>query len=284
MQRERPDVLGLVAGQGQFPILVAKGARKQGWGVAAVGFPGNTHLGLEASVDWFRWLNLGQLGKLLAFFSAHRVSHVVFAGGIDKPRALDIRPDFKAAKLLWNIHNKNDNSLLSAVAGQIRKEGMHVLPPLQFVPELKMPLGQLTKRSLTKGEQRDLDYGWPLAKAIGRMDIGQCIVIHEQMVIAVEALEGTNSTLLRAGELCKGGGVALKVFKPGQEESIDQPALGLATLKTMHEAGLKALVVEADKALFFDRRDSIKFADRHRLTIVGHRDPTLLGTRSNDEA
>ncbi|ACV69510.1 LpxI family protein [Desulfohalobium retbaense] len=267
-----PPVLGLVAGQGQFPALVAAGAKAQGWGVAAVGFAENTTSGLAAETDWFQWLKLGQLGKLVAFFRTHGVRQVVFAGAINKPRALDIRPDFRAARLLWNLRSKSDNTLLTAVAGELRREGMEVVSALRFVPELQTPAGQLTKRGLSRREQQDLEYGWPIAKAIGRMDIGQCVVVREQMVVAVEGLEGTNAMLKRAGDLGGRGGMAIKIFKPGQEEAIDQPSVGLSTVETMLEAGLTSLVVEAHTSLFFDRDASVALANRHGLCLYGRSD------------
>lgn len=272
MHQGTPAVLGLVAGEGQFPAMVAAGARAQGWRVAAVGFPENTAESLVAEVDRFQWLKLGQLGKLVAFFQGCGVTQVVFAGAINKPKALHIRPDLRAAKLLWNLRDRSDNALLSAVAQELRRESMRVVSPVQFVPGLQTPAGQLTRRGLSRKEQRDLVFGWPVAKTIGRLDIGQCVVVREQMVVAVEALEGTNATILRAGAVGGRGGMVIKIFKPGQENAIDQPAVGLSTVKTMLEAGVQSLVVEAHKSLFFDRDTSIALADRHGLRICGHID------------
>lgn len=272
MQHNTPPVLGLVAGDGQFPAMVAAGARAQGWRVAAVGFPENTAESLIAETDWFQWLKLGQLGKLVAFFQSCGVTHVVFAGAINKPKALHIRPDFRAAKLLWRLRNRSDNALLSAVAYELRREAMEVISPVRFVPDLQTPAGQLTKRGLSPKEQRDMVFGWPVAKTIGRLDIGQCIVVREQMVVAVEALEGTNATILRGGEIGGRGGMVIKIFKPGQENAVDQPAVGLSTIKTMLEAGLQTLVVEAQKSLFFDRDESVTLADRNGLCIYGQTD------------
>ena len=279
MQQNTPAVLGLVAGEGQFPELVAAGARSQGWQVAAVGFPDNTAESLVKEVDRFQWLKLGQLGKMVVFFQSCGVTHVVFAGAINKPKALHIRPDFRAAKLLWSARTRSDNALLSAVAQELRRESMQVVSPVQFVPDLQTPAGQLTKRGLSRKEQRDLAFGWSVAKTIGSLDIGQCVVVREQMVVAVEALEGTNATILRAGGVGGRGGMVIKIFKPGQENAIDQPAVGLSTVKTMLEAGVQSLVVEAQKSLFFDRDTSIALADRHGLRIYGY-----TGTESVEPA
>jgi len=265
-----PAPLGIIAGEGQFPLLVAQGARRLGRPTFGVAFKDHTQPELSMLVDQVAWLRLGQLNKLLAFLKKNQVQEVVFAGGINKPRALDLRPDLRAAKLLFQLRSKNDNSLLHGVVSILEAEGFVPISSLRFVPSLRTPAGVLTKREPTRQEKLDLEFGWPLAKEVGRLDIGQCLVVREQMVVAVEALEGTNETITRAGRLSGKGCVVVKTFKPGQEEHIDQPAVGLETVRTMLKAGATCLAVEADKSLFFDRQQALEVANEAKICIVGY--------------
>ena len=270
--------LGIIAGEGQFPFLVARGAKSSGRSVVAVGFKGHTRPEFQTEVEHLEWLNIGQLGKLIAFFSRHKVREVVFAGGINKPKALKLRPDFKAARLLFQLRDKSDNALLKAVVGMLTQEGFTIVGPTQIAPNLSTPRGVLTKRKPTQREKEDIAYGWPIAKEIGRMDIGQCIVVRNRMVVAVEAMDGSDATIARAGSLVGKGSVVIKVFKPGQEEHIDQPSVGLQTVRSMYKAGATCLAVEAEKSLFFDRAHTVHSADRSKICIVGCDSAEFSGT------
>ena len=262
--------LGIIAGEGQFPLLVAQGARSLGRPSVGVAFKEHTRPEFSMLVDQVSWLRLGQLNKLLSFFKKHSVRDIVFAGGINKPRALDLRPDLRAAKLLFQLRSKNDNSLLKGVADLLESEGLNLVSALHFVPSLRTPAGILTKNEPTKQQKADIEFGWPIAKEIGRLDIGQCIVVRDQMVLAVEAIEGTNQTIARAGRLGGKGCVVIKTFKPGQEKHMDQPAVGLETVRTMLQAKATCLAVEADNSLFFDRRQAVDIADESGISIVGY--------------
>lgn len=262
--------LGIIAGEGQFPLLVAQGARRLGRPTVGVAFKDHTRPELSMLVDQVAWLRLGQLNKLLSFLKKNEVQDVVFAGGINKPRALNIRPDLRAAKLLFQMRNKNDNSLLQGVVTLLESEGFIPVSALGFVPSLQTPAGVMTKREPTRLEKDDILFGWPLTQEIGRMDIGQCMVVKEQMVVAVEAMEGTNETITRAGRLGGKGCVVIKTFKPGQEENIDQPAIGLETVRTMIKAKATCLAIEAQKSLFFDRQQALEVANEARICVVGY--------------
>jgi hypothetical protein len=168
------------------------------------------------------------------------------------------------------LRSKNDNSLLHSVVKLMEAEGLTPVSALQFVPSLQTPAGILTKREPTRQERADIEFGWPLAKEIGRLDIGQCVVVREQMVVAVEAIEGTNETIARAGRLGGKGGVVIKTFKPGQEDNVDQPAVGLETIRTMLKAEAACLAVEAGRSLFFDRQQALEIANEARICIVGY--------------
>jgi len=267
MQKQSP--LGIIAGQGQFPFLVVQAAKRLGRPTVAVGFREHTRPELFAVVDHMAWIRLGQMGRMLSFFKKHRVTDIVFAGGINKPRALEILPDFKAALLLLQTRSKNDNAILQSVVRAMENQGFNVVSPIDFVPELMTPEGVMSKRAPDKREQRDIEFGWPLAKELGRMDIGQCLVVKESMVVAVEAMEGTNATILRGGELAGPGCAIIKVFKPGQEQNVDQPAIGKDTIEVMRQAGATCLAVEAGRSLFFDREQAVRLADEHGIAVVG---------------
>jgi len=271
-----PRPLGIIAGEGQFPLLVAQGARRLGRPTVGIAFKDHTRPELSMLLDQVAWLRLGQLNKVLAFLKKHEVQEVVFAGGINKPRALDIRPDLRAAKLLFHLRNKNDNSLLQGVVSLLESEGFIPISALRFVPSLRTPAGVLTRREPNRQEKADIAFGWPLAKEVGRMDIGQCLVVKEQMVVAVEAMEGTNETIIRASRLGGKGCAVIKTFKPGQEEHIDQPAVGLETIRTMIKAEATCLAVEAEKSLFFDRQQALEVANEARISILGYHDQLEL--------
>jgi len=261
--------VGIIAGEGDFPFLVIQGVKDKGKQAYVVAIKGHTREEISALADDIIWIHLGQLGKLINFFKKKKVEEIVFAGAINKPKAINIRPDFKAAKLLFRLKSHSDNVLLEGVVGELTEEGFSVVSPIRYVPFLQTPKGILTKRRPTKKEIIDIKYGWPIAKRLGEMDIGQTIVVKRQMVVAVEAMEGTNNTILRAGSLVGRGSVVIKVFKPNQIPVVDQPSIGLRTIEVMKEAGCSSLAIEAEKSLFFDKDKAIKLANEVGISIVG---------------
>lgn len=269
MQAELTESIGIIAGRGQFPALVARSARKQGARVVICGFHGHTDPALQEEADEFTLLHLGQLNKLITFFRQQGVSRLTFAGAISKPRALDLRPDFRAARLLFKLRSKGDDVLLRVVMEELSAEGLTLVQAAELVPELRSVSGVLTRREPNSDEWADLKYGWPIARAIGRMDIGQCVVVRQGMVVAVEGLEGTDATLLRGGELAGAGCVAIKIVKPGQDERIDLPAVGVGTIQTLIDAKFSCLAYHAEKTLFFDKEQAVALADAHNIAIVG---------------
>ena len=275
------ECIGILAGGGQLPFLVADGARRQGQRVAAVGYSGNADPALAGRVDAYSELKLGQLGKLIAFFKAEGVTRVVLAGSINKPRALDIRPDMRAMKLIMRLATRGDDSLLRAVAGELESEGMAVVSALDLVPALAAPAGVLTRKKPSKEQWEDLRYAWPRAKALGRMDIGQALAVRERMVVAVEGLEGTDSCIARAGTLAPGC-VLVKIVKPEQDLRFDLPSVGLKTLETMATAGVACLGIEAGRSLFFDRTAALDLAHSAGLCVVGLT-PEVLGLPGDGE-
>ncbi|ABB38176.2 protein of unknown function DUF1009 [Oleidesulfovibrio alaskensis G20] len=263
------ESIGIIAGSGQFPMLVARAARLEGHRVVMCGFQGHTDSALEHEADVWSMLHLGQLGRLIDFFVSAGVTRLCFAGAISKPRALDLRPDMRAAKVLFRLRSKGDDVLLRAVLAELESEGLVIVQAAELVPGLRGPEGVLTRRQPSAEEWQDIRYGWPVAMQIGALDIGQCLVVRRGMVVAVEGLEGTDATLRRGGELGGDGCVALKFVKPGQDERIDLPALGLATVRTLAQGGYTCLCYQAGNTLFFDREESISLADKHGISIVG---------------
>lgn len=263
------EVLGIVAGKGKFPELVAQNAREQGMFVAMVGFHGHTDPALAKEADAFVMLHLGQVGKLIEFMHAHNVKNMCFAGAISKPKALDVRPDMKAMKILFSLRHKGDDALLRAVADELARENLNVISASSFAPSLLAPLGVQTKREPTEEEWTDIRFGWPIAQTMGRLDIGQLVVVRSGIVTAVEAMEGTDAALERGGKLGGAGCVAIKLFKPGQDNRMDQPAIGPKTLRVMAEHGYTCLAYQARDALFFDIEEAVRIADKADITVIG---------------
>lgn len=263
-------VIGLVAGGRQFPVMVAKGVRDQGHRLVAAGFTGHSNMAVAELAHVWKELKLGQLGRLISFFKDNRVQRVVMAGTIDKPKIMDVRHlDMRALKVVFRNKNKGDASVLGAVAREFESEGMAVVPAHEFLPELLTPEGVLGARRPSEREWGDLAYGWRVAKDMGRLDIGQCLVLREGIVAAVEALEGTDAAVRRGCELGGEGCVVIKVFKPGQQAEVDLPSVGPDTVRIMAEGRAVCLGVEAGRSLFFDRDQAVALADRSGIAVVG---------------
>ena len=260
--------LGIIAGGGAFPITVAKTAKERGERVVGAGFASDTDPAFPERCDAFVWLKLGQLGRLIDFFTAHGVTHVVMAGPINKPRALDLRPDWRAAKLLFSTKTRGDDALLRAVTAELEREGMHVVAPHLYSPDLLAPEGVLTRRKPTEREQEDISFGWNVSRSLGAFDIGQCLVVRERIVLAVEAIEGTDAAIRRGGQLGGPGAVVVKRPKPAQDRRLDMPAVGPDTLRVMAEVGATCLAVEAGGCIFFEQGHTLEFADANGIAIV----------------
>ena len=261
--------IGLIAGNGQFPILFAKAAREKGHTVYAAAIKNETDESIETLADETIWLHLGQIKRLLVFFRQHQVTDTVMAGGIKKTRIFsDIKPDMKAVMLLASMRHTHDDGVLGIFADFLEKEGVTVRSSTFLMPDILADEGCWTKVKPSKAQLADIRVGYKLAKEIGRLDIGQCIVMGGGSVLAVEAIDGTDATIRRGGVLGKGDAVVIKVSKPGQDLRFDVPAVGLKTLETMHGAGAKALVFEAGKTVVFDKREMVDFADRNQMMIL----------------
>jgi DUF1009 family protein len=262
--------IGLIAGSGLFPVIFSKKAASRGFSVCAVGFFDNTSPDLSEYVESLEIIHIGQIKRLIKFFKRHQVTEAVMIGAIKKPGAIrDIRPDMKAIALIANMrHDTHDDRVLRAFAGMLEEEGIQIRPSTFLLPELLAQPGCWTRRKPTKAEQSDMTLGWRMAKEVGRLDIGQCVVVSNGSVLAVEAIDGTDSTIRRGGELGRGHAVVAKVCKPMQDFRFDVPAVGAQTIRTMHESGATVLVIEAGRSLVFDRDEMIHLADQWGIAIV----------------
>ncbi|MGB5159163.1 LpxI family protein [Desulfobacterium sp. N47] len=261
--------IGLIAGSGQFPIIFSKIAVSKGFLVYAAAFINEAEETLKEEVEKIEWLHLGQVKRLVNFFKKNEIKEVVMLGAIKKTKMFsDVKPDMKAISLIMHMKSTHDDGLLSAFAGMLEKEGIIVKSSTFLLPDLLAQEGCWTKRKPTRSEKADINIGLHIAKEIGRLDIGQCVVVCGGSVLAVEAIDGTDATIRRGGKLGNGEAVIVKVCKPEQDTRFDMPAVGIQTISTMYESGVKALAVEANKAVVFDREDMIRLADKVGISIV----------------
>jgi DUF1009 family protein len=265
--------IGLIAGNGDFPIAFARAAKQKGLQVIAVAHEGETLPELAQWVDGLFWIKVGQLGKLISIFKEQGVADVLMAGGIKKTRLFNGgMPDLRGMALLAKMVYKKDDSILRAVAQELESEGITVRESTLYLDNLLAPAGILTKRKPSKDEQRDIEFGWMMAKEIGRLDIGQTVVVKDQAVLAVEAIEGTDEAIRRGGLLCGQGAVVVKTCKPTQDLRFDLPAIGAQTIRTMEQVKATCLAVEAGKTIIIDRETVTRNADAAGITIMAIED------------
>jgi UDP-2,3-diacylglucosamine hydrolase len=261
--------IGLIAGNGQFPIIFSKAAKAKGFSVFAIAHNNETNPGLKDHVDTIEWIHIGQIKRILKFFKKNHIRQTVLIGGITKTRMFsDVRPDTKAISLIGGMGHTHDDGILRRFARVLEKEGIEVQASTFLLPDLLAQSGCWTKRKPSRSEKKDIELGWKLAKEIGRLDIGQCVVVGGGSVLAVEAIDGTDATIKRGGRLGKNTAVVVKVCKPSQDVRFDIPAVGAQTIRTMQEVGASVLVIEAAKAVVFDREEMINLADEFGIAVV----------------
>jgi UDP-2,3-diacylglucosamine hydrolase len=265
------EVLGLIAGQGVFPLEVARTARRRGVRVACVALRDQTRPEIEGAVESITWIYPGEVGLGLAAFRAAGVREVVMAGKVSKsdlfsnPDAL--RFDTDATGLMSEIADRKDDTILGKLADFLETLGLRLLPQYALTPELLVAEGVLTKTAPTEAQRADIAFGFPIAKTIGDLDIGQTVVVKDRAVIAVEAIEGTDATIRRAGAIARGACV-VKVAKPSQDPRFDVPTIGPGTVAVLAEANIAALAIEAGATVVLERDDVVREADRHGIAIV----------------
>jgi len=266
------EPIGLIAGNGVFPLLFARTARAEGLAIVAVAHEGETPAELEQCVDHLTWIKVGQLDTIIRTFQGHGVRRAVMAGGIRKAALMEhFAPDERATRFLGRLTQWSDDALLRGVAEELEGEGIAVVESTLFLASLLAAEGSLTPREPDAAQWADIRYGLAVAKGIGAWDIGQTVVVKSRMVLAVEALEGTDGALRRGGALGRGGAVAVKVSKPGQDLRFDVPAIGPATVGICRETGIGVLALEAGKVLLLEREALLNQAAAADLAIVGVR-------------
>lgn len=269
--------VGLLAAAGRFPIAFAEKARALGIPVACVGVKHLASPELESMVDRFTWTGLGRMNRVIRWFRQAGVREIVMAGKIHKAalmkpwRWLKHLPDWRTLRF-WYSRRRRDNrddSLLLGLIDEFRTEGLHFGSALTYCPEILVRSGVRTRRKPTASEERDIAFGWELAKEMGRLDVGQSVAVRERAVLTVEAIEGTDQMIQRAGRLCRRGGfTVVKVAKPQQDMRFDVPTIGAATIESLKQAGGRVLAVEAGKTIILDEAETISLANRYGLTVV----------------
>lgn len=263
--------VGLIAGSGRFPIVFAEAAARAGRRVVAVAHEGETDAELARHAPT-TWVKLGQLGRIVEALREGGCAEAVFCGGIRKPRLFDVRPDWLGLKVLAGLRSFGDDAALRAIAGALEAEGVRIVSPLPLLPELLAPRGPLGRLALDDGQREDAKAGLEAARALGALDLGQTVVVKRGVVLAVEAVEGTDACIRRGGQLARGAGpgpVVVKAVKPGQDTRFDQPAVGPGTVAVLREAGCSALAVEAGGTVVLDRAELVRAADAAGIAVEG---------------
>jgi UDP-2,3-diacylglucosamine hydrolase len=262
--------IGLIAGNGRFPIIFADNARKLGYHVSAVAHEGETEPELASHVDRIHWIKIGQLSKLIKAFKDDRVHQAVMLGGIKKTHVFTtVRPDFRTLAMATRLALWKDDDILREFAKELEREGIAICESTFGLEGILVEEGSLTARIPTEKEWEDIRYGWEVAHDIGRLDIGQCVVIKDRVVVAVEAVEGTDGAIKRGGELAKEGAVVVKRSKPQQDLRFDLPAVGPRTIEVMASVKASVLAVEAGRTVLLDREIMLEQARSSRIAIVG---------------
>ena len=272
--------IGLLAAWGRFPLFVAEALRRQNYHVSCLGVADLADPELANICQDFQWVGWGSLGGAIKFFRRCGIQHATMAGKFHKVQLYQPgtwwrhRPDWKFIKtfyqyLVTHSRDNKDDTLLGALADAFAAEGIEFHPATDFAPELLVKQGQIAGRPPSAAQQKDIEFGWEIAKQMGGLDIGQSVCIKDRAVIAVEAIEGTDACILRAGELCKKGGfTVVKVAKPQQDMRFDVPTVGVRTLRTMLAAGARVLAIEGGRTILLDDDEFRQFAAYHRLSVV----------------
>ncbi len=272
---QQGELIGLIAGSGGLPLAVAEGVRSQGNRLAVFGLKGLADETLLSGADRYYSIEVGKLGKLVKSILECGVRSVVFAGKVSKTLlyGMNIVPDLRAVKLLYSLKDRKDDTIMLALLDELGREGIEVLETTAFTGHLLATEGCMSKKKPTARQEADIAFGARIAREMGRLDIGQTVVVRNRAVMAVEAIEGTDEAIRRGGKLAKDGAVVVKVAKPGQDLRFDVPVVGLSTLETLREAGAAVLAVESGAVILMDRKRLIEEADRSGLAVVGFRLP-----------
>ncbi len=266
---QTPAALGIIAGSGVYPLLLADSARRAGVRkIVAAAFIGETDSALAQRVDAIEWMRVGQLGRLLKCFEAAGVHHAIMAGQIAPHNLFNLRPDFKALLLLARVKQRNAETLFGAIADELTTVGVELLPAFTFLEEHLASVGLIAGREPNRREMADVAFGFRVAKEVSRLDVGQTVVVRNGTVLAVEAFEGTNEAIKRGGMLGRRGAVVVKVSKPNQDMRFDVPVIGPQTLATAAAAKVRVIAIEAGRTLLLQKEELVAAAESAGVSIV----------------
>ncbi|HEX8288644.1 MAG TPA: UDP-2,3-diacylglucosamine diphosphatase LpxI [Pyrinomonadaceae bacterium] len=261
---------GLIAGNGNFPFLVVEGARKTGASLVVAAIREETDKRIEEVAEKVVWVGIGQLGKMISFFKTEGVEKAIMAGQVKHVQIFSgAIPDVRMLKMLWNLPRRNTDALIGGIADELARDGIELIDSTYFMQEHLAREGVLTKRKPNEIERGNIEYGLHIANEIARLDLGQTIVVRAKACVAIEAMEGTDATIKRAGELANGKLTVVKVAKPNQDMRFDVPVVGVPTIETMIRAGATCLSVTAGKTLIFDREKMLALADKNKICVIG---------------
>ncbi len=260
---------GLIAGNGKFPFMVLEGARQSGAQIAVAAIREETDPKIEQLADCCTWVGIGQLGRMIRFFKDQGVEKAIMAGQVKHVQIFSRAiPDARMLKLLLKLPRRNTDSLIGAIATELQNEGIELIDSTYFLQDYLPSPGCLTRREPDSREREDLEYGLEIAREIARLDLGQTIVVRAKACVSIEAMEGTDETIRRAGTLAQGRLTVVKIAKPDQDMRFDVPVVGVPTIETMLTAGATCLCITAGKTLMFDRDEMIRLANEKKIAIV----------------
>jgi DUF1009 family protein len=260
---------GLIAGNGKFPFMVLEGAKRAGVGLSVAAIREETDPDIERLAERIVWVGIGQLGKLIRFFKSEGVERAIMAGQVKHVQIFSRAiPDARMLKMLLKLPRRNTDSLIGAVADELASEGIELIDSTFFLQDYLPSTGTLTRREPEERERQDIEYGLEIAREIAQLNLGQTIVIRAKACVAIEAMEGTDETIRRAGELAKGRLTVVKIAKPDQDMRFDVPVVGTPTIEAMLAAGATCLCITAGKTLMFDRDEMVRLANENKIAIV----------------
>lgn len=277
---EETPRIGLIAGWGRYPLVVADALRMRNYRVYCLGIAGHADKALADVCYDYRTVGLARMGAQIRYLKRHGIDCATMAGKVHKvllfQRGFFLRhvPDLCCIRAFFpnfvtGKRDRSDDSLLTSAVNGYARHGVHIVPATDLVPELLVKYGQLSGTRLSRTQRLDVDFGWQLAKGMGQLDVGQTVVVKGQAVLAVEAVEGTDQCIRRAGRLCPAGGfTVIKVAKPQQDMRFDVPTVGMGTIQTIHQAGGSVLAIEAKKTVIIDHPQVVDYAARHGISIV----------------
>lgn len=264
-----PATLGIIAGNGVYPRLLADSARRAGVKrIVAAAFTNETDDRLAGMVDEIEWMRVGQLGKLIAFFRKAGVAQAMMAGQIAPKNLFDLRPDWKTLLLLARLKRRNAESIFAAIGDELGRAGITLLPATSFLDDCLAPSGLIAGRKLSRREEEDVAFGFEIAREVSRLDIGQTVVVKNGTVLAVEGFEGTNEAIKRGGALGRKDAIMVKVAKPDQDMRFDVPVIGVATIEVAAEAHLRVIAIEAGRTLLLEKEALVAAASNANISIV----------------